>query len=1277
MSRFPFASLRARVILLVVLAALPALGLTRYARTEQRRQAAANVQGDTQRLARLAAADHERLIEGTRQLLSTLAQLPEVRRGDAAACVALLTGLLQDDSPYALLAVVDPEGNVLCQGASPSALAAVVDDASFRRALQTRDVAVGEYQIDPITQAATLRLSYPCLDSTGRIQAVVVAELKLDWLNQLVARAELPAGSTLTVYDHQGIVLLRYPKPGPWIGRSAAEAAIVKTVLGHHRGSGAEGVDLDGRPRLFAFTPLRGGFGGGDLYLSVGSPLAIPFANADRLLVRTLAGLGLLAGLALAAVWLGGELLLFRRVVVLAGATPPLVVDEPNRPTGLPGRVGKLRGRSRSVDDMALTLEQRTAQLHEAEARYRSLVEQIPAVVYEAASHEGHSTLYVSPQIETLLGFLPAEWMADPALWLRQLHPDDRERVLTENSRSRTTGKQFSSEYRLLARDGRVVWIRDNVTLVRDGNGNVRFQQGVMLDITARKRAEEERSKLLSAIVQTADSVMIATRSGVIEYVNPGFEELTGYTREEAVGKTPRILNSGHHDTQFYEELWKTVLAGRVFRAVFTNRKKNGQLYYQEETITPVRDASGTITHFVSTGRDITARRRAEEAVRESEARFRAIFEGAAIGMALVDLDGRVIQSNPTLRGMLGYAGPELHGLVFTGFTHPDDVATDQDLYSQVVMGMRDHYQVEKRYIRKDGTVVWGRLTVSLVRRTGAGARFTIQMVEDITAHKQAAEAEREQRSLAEALRDTAEALTSTLNLDEVLDRILTDAGRVVPHDAANIMLRSDGVGHVVGYRGCGERGLTEVSLGQPLAIAETPTLRQMTETRQPFIIPDLRAFSGWVDLAEPRWQLSYLGVPLCVKEEIIGFLNLDSAAPGFFTPAHAQRLEAFAHQAAAALENARLFAETERRLRRLQALHTIDVAITASLDLNVILDVLLHQVTTRLGVDAAAVLLLDPHSQTLKYAAGCGFDSDGIACTGVRPGEGYAGRVALERQIVAISDLGSRIADFRPDSSRFALSSLLSEGFVAYYCVPLVAKGRVHGVLELFHRSVLAPDPEWLVFLETLAGQAAIALDNATLFDDLQRSNLELARAYDTTLEGWSRALDLRDEATEGHTRRVTEMTLRLARTMGMSEAELVHVRRGALLHDIGKMGIPDRILLKSGPLTDEEWEVMRRHPVYAYELLAPIAFLRLALAIPYCHHEKWDGTGYPRGLKGEQIPLAARIFAIADVWDALRSDRPYNRSWPDEKVREHIRSLAGTHFDPQVVELFLQMVA
>jgi HD-GYP domain-containing protein (c-di-GMP phosphodiesterase class II) len=180
---------------------------------------------------------------------------------------------------------------------------------------------------------------------------------------------------------------------------------------------------------------------------------------------------------------------------------------------------------------------------------------------------------------------------------------------------------------------------------------------------------------------------------------------------------------------------------------------------------------------------------------------------------------------------------------------------------------------------------------------------------------------------------------------------------------------------------------------------------------------------------------------------------------------------------------------------------------------------------------------------------------------------------------------------------------------------------------------------------------------------------------AYDATIEGWSRALDLRDKETEGHSQRVTEMTIRLARALNIPDSQLTLIRRGALLHDIGKMGIPDAILLKPGPLSEKEWEIMRLHPAYAHELLSGISYLGNALDIPYCHHEKWDGTGYPRGLAGETIPVAARIFALADVWDALSSERPYRAAWPPDRVIAYIREQPGKHFDPAVVAAFLNL--
>jgi PAS domain S-box-containing protein len=191
-----------------------------------------------------------------------------------------------------------------------------------------------------------------------------------------------------------------------------------------------------------------------------------------------------------------------------------------------------------------------------------------------------------------------------------------------------------------------------------------------------------------------------------------------------------------------------------------------------------------------------------------------------------------------------------------------------------------------------------------------------------------------------------------------------------------------------------------------------------------------------------------------------------------------------------------------------------------------------------------------------------------------------------------------------------------------------------------------------------------------------LQNAHDHLQEAYQRTIEGWVRALDLRDRETEGHTQRVTELTIKVAGTLGFTDEELTHIRRGALLHDMGKMAIPDEILQKPGPLNELEWEKMRRHPMYAYEMLSPISYLHPALDIPYCHHERWDGSGYPRGLKGEEIPLVARLFAIVDVWDALCSDRPYRKKIPQKEVIAYLREKSGHLFEPRLVEVFLSVV-
>lgn len=355
------------------------------------------------------------------------------------------------------------------------------------------------------------------------------------------------------------------------------------------------------------------------------------------------------------------------------------------------------------------------------------------------------------------------------------------------------------------------------------------------------------------------------------------------------------------------------------------------------------------------------------------------------------------------------------------------------------------------------------------------------------------------------------------------------------------------------------------------------------------------------------------------------------------------------------------------QQLERLSALRAIDKSIISGGELNATLYILLESLTRLLDVEAAAILLYDPKKNVLELRASLGFFGDYPNPTTQSMNDGPAGQAARELQTVYRHDA----QQFDPDIT----GSIQGDGLIDYYAVPLFANDSLRGVLEVFDRSP-HPDVDWKSYLETLAGQAAIAIAQSTLLADLKNANQEMSEAYEETLKGWSRALNLRDRETDDHTQRVVELSMRLAQTMGLYDEQLVQFQRGAILHDIGKMGIPNEILLKPGPLTEPEWVVMRKHPLYAQMLLAPIRYLEPAMPIPLYHHERWDGKGYPFGLRGAEIPLEARIFAIVDVWDALRSDRPYRNGLSDEEAMIYVFEQSGKQFDPEVVRAFFKML-
>lgn len=363
---------------------------------------------------------------------------------------------------------------------------------------------------------------------------------------------------------------------------------------------------------------------------------------------------------------------------------------------------------------------------------------------------------------------------------------------------------------------------------------------------------------------------------------------------------------------------------------------------------------------------------------------------------------------------------------------------------------------------------------------------------------------------------------------------------------------------------------------------------------------------------------------------------------------------------------------ETRLHLGRLTALRQIDSAITSDAQVQEKMQSILTTVQESLKVDAVGILLAENNNSAITLAATQGSFLEKYKFESLGGLDELLTRLHQLPHPLVFADLSHAS---RPRWLHERLNGNTS--YTLYAVAPLVASGNLIGALEVFSSQLAKPDEEWVAHFQTLALQTAIALDSAEMIARIESTKNELAVAYEATLVGWAKALELRDKDTKGHSERMMELAELLGRRLGMDETSLRDLKRGTLLHDIGKMGVPDHILHKPGPLNDDEWAVMRMHPQFANDLLHNIPYLAGALEVPYCHHERWDGTGYPRGLQGEEIPLSARIFSVMDVWDALIHTRPYRPAWTPEKALEYIQAQAGIQFDPRVVEQFLVLLA
>jgi PAS domain S-box-containing protein len=897
---------------------------------------------------------------------------------------------------------------------------------------------------------------------------------------------------------------------------------------------------------------------------------------------------------------------------------------------------------------------------HAGEAMYHAIFQGgNDAMFAYTISREGQPSKFikVNDAACSWLGYSQAEFLQ---MTIRDIDAPGMELRRSEAMRSlqKVGTSLFEMEY--ISRDGRRFPSEVNARLMElDGKPAVLC---VARDITRRKQAEdalrESETRYREVFDNTSDGIFLVDITSDGRYRAAGFNAM-----QLKILELPRAPVG-----QYMDEVMPAPLVDKLIPHFRKCAIIGIPLHFEESLafavsgehildvqLIPVRDPRGRVHRLIGITRDVTDERQSAQALVRANQYAENLIATANAMIIHLDERGNVVIMNRAAEEITGYTLTELQGRSWFETIVPRDRFPDVwKIFESIgANGMPANY--ENPILTKSGEeryIVWQNSTLTDDERVTGTLSFGI----DITDRRQREAEMQAISSLSSALR-TASARNEMLPVIVEQVAIMLQAPNVSlelfePANGTSVVENAHGDwARASGMRIPARGGSTDcLPAGQAFVdhdALDHPSLHRPA------------ALGGCREIA---------GVLLVAQDNMIGSLWIGGEKP--ITDYDLRLLTAVADIAANAIRRTTFFEQIQRDITRLAALHEIDSAISGTMDLHVSLAVVVSHVVHQLNADAIDVVLFNPVSRILLYGAGQGFHNQAMEQNRLRTAGNLAERVVRERRAIHMDDL--REQGDTPET-RWLIHN---EGFRAYHAVPLLAKGQVLGVLEIFLRTPFEPDHEWLRFFETVAEQAAIAIESAHLFSDLQRANSELFLAYDETIEGWSRALDLRDRETEGHTLRVTELTMKLAAELRLPESEIMHIRRGSLLHDIGKMGVPDSILLKPGKLTESEWVEMKQHPTYAYQLLSPIRYLQPAVDIPYCHHEKWDGGGYPRGLAGEKIPVSARLFALVDVWDALTSDRPYRSAWSEEKTRAHILESAGTHFDPEITQRFLALI-
>ncbi|MEJ2411942.1 MAG: GAF domain-containing protein [Anaerolineales bacterium] len=716
------------------------------------------------------------------------------------------------------------------------------------------------------------------------------------------------------------------------------------------------------------------------------------------------------------------------------------------------------------------------------------------------------------------------------------------------------------------------------------------------------------------------------------------------------------------------------LLVGALKNAVLVWEEKKREEEYRQELEEIVSQKTDTLEESKQKlAQESLQRARAVERLKESREIYRRIFQTSRDAVFIASSQGHWIDMNQSALEMFGYQGREeiWQDSMLDLFFDPEDGLA----YRKIVEEKGSVKDRPVSFRKKDGSRI--ETLVSATPYEVGGQIIGYQgFIRDITGELAVRQQQEKTLQQQSALDELSRALTSCLTPEDIYRNILVQIRKLFQLSELHIYKLpslDDGFQIEYSWRKDGKNqgsGFTGVELSNP----KVSFLNDLLDSDQGLCFPDLSALKPPAAAGSGSEQITLAGsmlvTPLMVEDQVIAALQLLHPDVSAYGDEELLLQSRIANLVGIGLQKAYLYQETQAQVDKLTSLQRIEETVLENLSLPTTLDMLIDQMVKELSVDAAAILYFHPQLKTLKFITQTGFRQNILQHTDLEIGEGLAGKAAESRTMVRVPDLKQTSQAISRDLE------FSTEKFVSYFGVPLTSKGRLVGVLELYHRKRLDPDQSWIDLLEMIAGLAAIAIDFQNVHKNLECSRNELDRALDAIIEGWAQALELRGIESPGHWRRIEELSLALGQKLRIKSKLMSDLRRGALLHDIGKMAIPDEVLHKRTALSVEERKLIGKHPVAAHDLLKDVEGLKSALDVPLYHHERWDGTGYPYQLEGENIPYLARIFAVVDVWDAMRSDRPYRKAIPKEKALKILKEEAGKQFDPEIVQAFLVLI-